>query len=93
MSRTQLATACLTVSCVASVSTRVRQESWDECIKRGMSGEGKGEKKTLARKVHDFKKLHLPTNTASEWCGAGSVDYIAINTSIKPGVLCLSCLI
>ena len=93
MSRTQLATACSIVACVASVSMRVRQESWDECKKRGKSGDGKGENKTLARKMHDFEKLHSPTNTASDWCGAGSVDYIAINSSIKPGVLFLSSLI
>ena len=29
------------------------------------------------------------TNAASDWCGAGSVDYLALETSIKPGMLCL----
>ena len=43
----------------------------------------------LARKPHDFEKLRSPANTASDWCGAGSVDYLALETSIKPGMLCL----
>ena len=46
-------------------------------------------KKTLARKPHDFEKLRQPTNAASDWCGAGSVDYLALETSIKLGMLCL----
>ena len=46
-------------------------------------------KETLARKPYHFEKLHSPTNAASDWCGAGSVDLIAINTSIKPGMFCL----
>ena len=41
----------------------------------------------LACKPHDFEKLHSPTNAASDWCGAGSVDYLALETSIKPGML------
>jgi len=28
-------------------------------------------------------------NAASDWCGASSVDYLALETSIKPGMLCL----
>ena len=51
-------------------------------------GEGGGEE-TLASKPHDFEKLRLPTSVASDRCGAGSVDYLALETSIKPGVLCL----
>ena len=43
----------------------------------------------LARKPHDFEKLRSPTNTASDWFGAGGVDYLALETSIKPGVVCL----
>ena len=43
----------------------------------------------LARKPHDFEKLRSPANTASDWCGAGSVDYLALETSIKPGTVCL----
>ena len=46
-------------------------------------------KEPLARKPHDFEKLRLPTNAASDWRGAGSVDYLALETSIKPGMLCL----
>ena len=46
-------------------------------------------KETLARKPHDFEKLRSPTNTASDWRVAGSVDYLAPETSIKPGMLCL----
>ena len=43
----------------------------------------------LARKPHDFETLHLPTNTVSDWCSASSVDCLALETSIKPGMLCL----
>ena len=46
-------------------------------------------KEPLARKPHDFEKLRSPTNAASDWRGAGSVDYLALETSIKPGILCL----
>ena len=45
-------------------------------------------KEPLPRKLHDFEKLHSPTNAASDWRGAGSVDYFAFETSIKPGMLC-----
>ena len=45
-------------------------------------------KEPLARKPHDFEKLRSPTNAASDWRGAGSVDYLAFETSIKPGMLC-----
>ena len=33
-------------------------------------------KEPLARKPHDFEKLRSPTNAASDWRGAGSVDYL-----------------
>ena len=46
-------------------------------------------KETLARKPHDFEKLRSPTNAASDWRGASSVDYLAFETSIKPGMLSL----
>ena len=46
-------------------------------------------KETLARKPYDFEKLRSPTNAASDWRGPGSVDYLALETSIKPGMLCL----
>ena len=62
------------LACVASVSARVRRESWDESKKGNEGGGGGGEKETLARKPHDFEKLRLPTNAAFDWCGAGSVD-------------------
>ena len=42
----------------------------------------------LARKPHDFGKLRSPTNAASDWRGADSVDYLAFETSIKPDMLC-----
>ena len=65
------------IACVASVSARVRRESWKES-KKGMTGEGEGEgrgkKEPLARKPHDFEKPRSPTNAASDWCGASSVD-------------------
>ena len=53
-----------------------------------MTGEGRGTKEKLARKPHDFEKLRSPTNAASDWRGAGSVDYLAFETSIKSGMLC-----
>ena len=54
-----------------------------------MTVRGRGRKETLARKPHDFEKLRSPTNATSDWCGAGSVDYLALETSVKPGMLCL----
>ena len=36
-------------------------------------GRGGGKKETLGRKPHDFEKLRLPTNAASDWCGVGIV--------------------
>ena len=58
--------------------------------KKGMTGGGgRGEKETLARKPHDFEKLRSPTNAVFDWCGAGSVDYLVLETSIKPGMFCL----
>ena len=56
--------------------------------KKKWGGRGKGAKETLARKPHDFEKLRSPTNAASDWRGAGSVDYLSLETSIKPGMLC-----
>ena len=55
----------LTVACVASVSARVRRESWDESKKKKeWRGKGRGKKETLTRKPHDFEKLRSPTNAA-----------------------------
>ena len=79
------------LACVASVSARVRQEHWDESNKKKEwqgRGRGRGEKETLARKPHDFEKLCSPTNSAFDWLGAGSVDYLAPETSIKAGMFC-----
>ena len=82
------------LACVASVSSRVRRESrGTRAKKKELRGRGRGMKEPLARKPHDFEKLRSPTNAASDWCGAGSVDYLALETSIKPGMLCLSGLI
>ena len=52
-----------------------------------MTREGEGNERTLARKPHDFEKLRSPTNAAFDWRGAGSVDYLALETSIKSGML------
>ena len=46
-----------------------------------MTGEGRGDMETLACKMHDLEKLRSPTNVASDWCGAGSVDYLNSNQS------------
>ena len=54
-----------------------------------MRGRGREAKETLARKPHDFEKLRSPTNAAFDWCGAGSVDYLALEISIKPSMFCL----
>ena len=53
-----------------------------------MTGEGEGNEGTASRKPLDFEKLRSPTNAAPDWRGAGSVDYLAFETSIKPGMLC-----
>ena len=52
-----------------------------------MTGEGKGG--NACPQAHDFEKLHSPTNTVSDWCSASSVDCLALETSIKPGMFCL----
>ena len=67
----------------------VRLESWDKSKKKKeWRGSGREKKEPLARKPHDFEKLRSPTNAASDWRGAGSVDYWSLETSIKPGMLC-----
>ena len=43
---------------------------------------------TQASKPHDFEKMGSPSNAASDWRGAGSVDYLALEKSIKPSMLC-----
>ena len=57
--------------------------------KRGMTGEGEGNEGNACPQPHDFEKLRSPTNAAFDWCGAGSVDYLALKTSIKPDMFCL----
>ena len=54
--------------------------------KKIIKGERVEEKETLARKTHDFDKLRSLTNAASDWCGAGSVDYLALETSINQSI-------
>ena len=51
-----------------------------------MTGEGEGKEGTACPQPHDFEKLCSPTNAASDWRGAGGVDYLAFETSIKPGI-------
>ena len=48
-----------------------------------MTREGRGDMETLARKPHDLEKLRSPTNAASDWCGAGSVDNLNSNQYIN----------
>ena len=65
---------------VEKVGTRAKK-------KKIIKGErGGGEKERLARKTHDFGKLRSLTNAASDWCGAGSVDYLALETSINQSI-------
>ena len=52
-------------------------------------GEGEGKEGNACPQTHDFEKLRSPTNAASDWCSVGSVDYLALETSIKLGMLCL----
>ena len=81
---------CRRLAYVASVSARAPRERWDESKKKQeWRGRGRGEKETLARKPHDFEKLRSPTNAVFDWWGAASVDYLALETSIKPGMFCL----
>ena len=51
------------------VGARAKLKEW--------RGRGRGKKEPLARKPHDFEKLRSPTNAASDWCGAGSVDILS----------------
>ena len=57
--------------------------------KNEMTGEGEGKEGNACLKTPRFEKLRSWANAASDWCGAGSVDYLALETSIKPGMLCL----
>ena len=73
------------LACVASVSLRGSSRKLGQEQKKMSDGEGGGERSN--RKPHDFEKLRSPTNAASDWRGAGSVDYLSLETSIKPGML------
>ena len=55
----------------------------------GGGGGGGERRKRLPTNPHNFEKLHSPMSAASDWCGVGSVDYLALETSIKQGMLCL----
>ena len=77
--------ACVASVTVENVRTRAKKK------KKRWRGKGREEEETLARKPHDFEKLRSPTNAAFDWCGAGSVDYLALETSIKPGMFRLRC--
>ena len=77
------------LACVASISSRGSSRKLGQEQKNNeWWGTGRGTKELLARKPHDFEKLRSPTNAASDWRGTGSVDYLAFETSIKPGMLC-----
>ena len=56
-----------------------------------MTGEGRGKKEPLARKPHDIEKLRSPTNAASDWRGAGSVDYLAFQNINQTRYALFSC--
>ena len=58
-----------------------------------MTGEGKGIEGNACCKPRDFEKLRSPTNAAFDWCDAGGVDYLALETSIKAGMFCLRCVV
>ena len=56
------------VACVASVSSRVRRESWDESKKREMTGEGEGILlPTFRRCFADKNKLNLHDGQFKQW--------------------------
>ena len=53
---------------------------------------GEGEEREGNEKRNETKrneKLRSPTNAVFDWCGAGTVDDLALETSIKPGMVCL----
>ena len=69
------------IACVASISTRVCLESWDKSKKKKwMMGEGEGKEGNAC--------LQTPRFWKTVKCGL-SVDYLALETSIKQGMLCL----
>ena len=87
-SKIQAVNSLLSKRFCACSSTRKLGQEQNNNKWRGR-GRGRGKKEMLARNTHDFEKLHPPTNVASDWCSAGSVDYLALETSIKQDMLCL----
>ena len=67
---------------------RIVKKTGTRAKKMNDGGGGWGMKEPLARKPHDFEKLRSPTNAAADWRGAVRVDYLSLETSIKPGMLC-----
>ena len=69
----------LEIACVASVSVRFSARSRHflffsrakigASAKKCVTGEGKGEKETLARKPHDFEKPVRPRTEFPDWRG------------------------
>ena len=64
------------VACVASVSVRFSphflffsRAKIGASAKKCVTGEGKGEKETLARKPHDFEKPVRPRTEFPDWRG------------------------
>ena len=68
----------------ASSSRKLEREQ-----KRNDGGGGGERRNRLPANPTILKKLRSLTNAASDWCGASSVDCLALETSIKPGMLCL----
>ena len=66
------------LACVASVSARIRWESWDKSKKRGTKGEGEGREGHAHQQTPRFWKLkncvRQRTHAVSNWCGACSID-------------------
>ena len=74
----------MTWACEASVSSRVRGERWDKSEKKKNDGRGGG----VRRKRFPANPMILENRVRPDWCCAGSVDYLALETSVKPGMLC-----
>ena len=55
-------------------SSSSRKLGREQKKKKKWRGRGRREKETFARKPDDFEKLRSPTNAASDWCLAGSID-------------------
>ena len=80
---------CDLVACVASVSSRGSSRNLGQEQKKLNYGGGGGERRNrLPANPTIFEKLRSPTNAAFDWRSTASVDYLAFETSIKPGMLC-----